>query len=128
MGSFCSDIPEFCEPCTAFAYCVITPDASCASAPEACSKCTSFAVCAFAFAPRLPPFPSPPPPPPSAPPPSPPPPSPPPPPPPSSPPPSPPPCPSNEWDPLTITCPVMSALIKHRDLVVDCDGFVSKRQ
>lgn len=157
MNSFCSDAPEFCEPCAAFAYCVITPDAACTSAPTECSKCASYAVCAFAFAPRLPPFPSPPPPPPPTPPPSappspppspplpppppspppspplPPPPSPPPqspplPPPPMPPPQAPPPCPSNEWDPLTITCPVMSALVKHRDLIVDCDGFASKRR
>lgn len=32
------------------------------------------------------------------------------------------------FDPLNITCPVMSALVKRGMLAPDCDGFVSKRE
>lgn len=38
------------------------------------------------------------------------------------------PCPSELLDVLSITCPVMSALVKNGHLKPDCEGFVSKRQ
>ena len=46
-GGDCDEIPEICDQCAPFIYCITAPDASCAEAPDYCEQgaCDDYITC-----------------------------------------------------------------------------------